>query len=160
MLCHLCTRSADRILYKYHELDQGSSKLSECSNPPRHRHLRMNTSASKVLIARGPEIASDKLGNCLARYEHSFWMNMPISGLLNSDSAAIRENIHRTLLFSLSSLIAPRTYHQRLRTTAPIFDSLFVAKCFVNPAPSLCVAERGKVDILLWELPRSRQKEK
>ena len=52
---------------------------------------------------------------------------MSISGLLYSDSAAIRENIHRTLLFSLSSLIAPRTYHQRLRTTAPIFDSLFVA---------------------------------
>lgn len=51
MLCRLCTRSADHILYKYHELDRGSIKLSECSNPPRHRHLRMNTSASKVLIA-------------------------------------------------------------------------------------------------------------
>jgi hypothetical protein len=83
------SRSADRT--KYHELDRESSKVSECSNPPRHRHLRMNASASKVLIARGPEIASDKLGKYLARYEHSFRMNVPISGLLNSDSAAIRE---------------------------------------------------------------------
>jgi hypothetical protein len=78
-------------VHKYHELDRESSKVSGYSNPPRHRHLRMNTSASKVLIAPGPEIASDKLGKCLARYEHSFWIDMSISGLLNSDSAAIRE---------------------------------------------------------------------
>ena len=58
------------------------------------------------------------------------------------------------LLFSLQVFVDRAQnllYHQRLRATAPIFDNLlgFVA---VNPAPSLCVAKRGKVVVLLLQV--------